>query len=603
MFFQRLWFKLVVGTLLLIAIFTGFLVYSAFQDFRQEVTHHEEILLRGEVSNLAILLDSILTEQLNLGSTLPFFSEVSYLLKGEDLQEEVKEILANVKENNRYIMGIRVIDRDGEIIGTSDSGLGVDLSDRDYFLAAMDGKQFISSISISRVTGNLFYAVASPVFYEGESIGATSLVIDWSQMVEDVFVRDSQRLTGESIILDEEGYYLAHGDSSVELLADSILAHPFGEEILSFEGGFFESGEGRDRVWIAQSFLSTGWRILSFDEESSILSQVFANRRRSIIILSISLFVLGFFLFFFLSRLVIHPLNTFNGVIGKLKEGDLKVGVDVQRRDELGEMASNLRSTISSLHKMVQGVESMARDVLHTSRIMSQDNQDLAQRTEEQATALEQVSSSIKDMSSTLMDSSSNATEADTLTNQTLESVKRGEGVIKEMQGAMEEITKGNRDISEIIATVNDIAFQTNLLALNAAVEAARAGEEGRGFAVVASEVRNLAHRTTESSKEIEDLIKSSFHKVTSGNRLMQETEEVLQGIVNNTREIAQLVGEIASSLKEQSQFSKEINSSIKELDEVTQQNASMVESIASSSQKMQDLADELASKVDAFNL
>ncbi|KID57354.1 hypothetical protein JF50_09040 [Pseudoalteromonas luteoviolacea] len=120
----------------------------------------------------------------------------------------------------------------------------------------------------------------------------------------------------------------------------------------------------------------------------------------------------------------------------------------------------------------------------------------------------------------------------------------------------IEALNKQSDQIDNIVSTISAIAEQTNLLALNAAIEAARAGEQGRGFAVVADEVRQLAARTSSSTTEIADVVKTNLtHSAEASESMRQSAEQVASGValiedLNTTiNEINQQVDSIVNTV------------------------------------------------------
>jgi methyl-accepting chemotaxis protein len=142
----------------------------------------------------------------------------------------------------------------------------------------------------------------------------------------------------------------------------------------------------------------------------------------------------------------------------------------------------------------------------------------------------------------------------------------------------MDKIKTSSEEIAKITDVIEAIAFQTNLLAINAGVEAARAGDAGRGFAVVATEVRALAHRTTQSAKDIKSLIGKSTVDVREGVDLVAQTGVTLDRIILQVEQTTSQSEEIARAAEQQAADIREVSEEIRQMDINTQQNAAMVE-------------------------
>lgn len=296
-------------------------------------------------------------------------------------------------------------------------------------------------------------------------------------------------------------------------------------------------------------------------------------------------------------------LDKAGGIVDQIADGHLNNRVDVEVRDEIGQMIEQLGQMDRQLARIVEQVRDSATSVDTAAQQIASGTDDLAQRTQEQASSIEETASSMEEMTSTVKNNADNAQEANQLASGTRQDAERGGEVVQKAVAAMRDIDESSGKIVEIISVIDEIAFQTNLLALNAAVEAARAGEQGRGFAVVATEVRNLAQRSAKAAKEIKELINDSVGKIKNGSQLVEESGETLEGIVENVRRVTEIVAEIAAASNEQASGIDQVNRAVMQMDEVTQQNASLVEETAAASRSMQEQAAQLLERVAFFSL
>ena len=283
--------------------------------------------------------------------------------------------------------------------------------------------------------------------------------------------------------------------------------------------------------------------------------------------------------------------------------GDLRAAAAVQGRDEAAQLMTALNQMNGSLVQIVSQVRDSSESIATGSREIASGSIDLSQRTEEQASNLQQTAASMEELSSTVRNNADTAAQANALASAAAAAAGQGGTVVAQVVNTMQGIAEASKRIADIIGTIDGIAFQTNILALNAAVEAARAGEQGRGFAVVAAEVRALAQRSAQAAREIKVLINDSVSQVESGSRLADNAGSAMGGIVDQVRQVSQLIAEIAGASSEQSKGIGQIGDAVNQLDQVTQQNAALVEESTAAAESLQHQAAELARLVGVFQL
>lgn len=295
-------------------------------------------------------------------------------------------------------------------------------------------------------------------------------------------------------------------------------------------------------------------------------------------------------------------------ITGRIKEitdgdGDLTARIESSRRDEIGELAQQFDAFIKRIDDTLQSVSSSTVSLQHASGEIAKGSQELAARTEQAASNLQQTSASMEEIAAVVNNASDSAEQADQLATSTRKFAQQGLQAMHSVEQTMDSISESSSEISNIVSLIESIAFQTNILALNASVEAARAGEHGRGFAVVAQEVRTLASRSSDASKNINELINTSMTRTQSGVDRVKKTGATMQEMVKSIERVADVIAEISSGAKEQSVGIGQVNDAVSELDSMTQHNASMVEESSAAAAELRAQAERLGALVGAFKL
>jgi methyl-accepting chemotaxis protein len=246
-----------------------------------------------------------------------------------------------------------------------------------------------------------------------------------------------------------------------------------------------------------------------------------------------------------------------------------------------------IRSITRAITESVTTIRDGAMQITSASDQVASSSASLAQGASEQASSVEEVSATLEESTAINTQNTDNARQADILAKNANDSAKAGYEKGEQLSHSMHAITESAAKISGIIKTIDQIAFQTNLLALNAAVEAARAGEHGLGFAVVADEVRNLAQRAASAAKETSDIIEEVVGQIKEGNEIALATHTSFQEIVEQSKKVSDLIGEIAIAGKEQAEGMNQINQAMGQVDQVTQQVAANSEEAAAAAEEL----------------
>ncbi len=255
---------------------------------------------------------------------------------------------------------------------------------------------------------------------------------------------------------------------------------------------------------------------------------------------------------------------------------------------ELEELMIRLRSMISLVRESVEKLSVSTKEIVERSGSQEKDFHDEYRVIHETAASVNEVSVAAKQSSQMVeyvfrasQEAMETAEEGHAMIERVMESMNVITRQVEDIAREILNLSERSQEIGKIVQAISDISKQTNLLALNAAIEAAGAGEHGKGFAVVAKEIRELASRSSDATREIENLIgiiqrstnaavmatEQGSKKVDAGASIVNSLKDSFQKIIQKFQEVVESAHQISTASQEQTVGARQVAMAISEID------------------------------------
>ncbi len=658
-------FRLIVGGCLAVAIpliLVGYLSVSRSAAALSDIARNSAA---AQAEKLALVISSTLDAQAKTAAAHAVDTNVRLIgqkvkevgleaaaAQVADLRQQMK---AKFKQLDSSYLGIFVTDDRGFMytgeLASGEEYKGVNLAGMDYFQQAkQSGKAVVGDIVASKVTGDIIYVLCAPIYSQAnEFVGIFGLSLKAQPLIGHV---SSVKVgsTGYAFMCDHTGLIIAHPKKELEMKLD--LKTLAGMEEIT--GQMLAGATGSQNYVFKDVPKIAGyapvplkkWSIAVTQDEAEFLASSNAIRTSILMVTLVAVvLVCGMVLLF--SRSITGPLNKAVAGLEDIAqgEGDLTMRLQVQSRDEIGELArwfnlfiEKLQGIIGQIADNTRSIDGSSNDLARIAAQLSVNSEDTSQRADNVAAAAEEmtvnlnnvaaameqsttntsmVASAAEEMTATIGEIANNAQKAHSIS---LAAVEQAEATSRKMA----ELGKAAQAISKVTEAITEISEQTNLLALNATIEAARAGEAGKGFAVVANEIKELAKQTAAATHDIKQQIEEvqATTTVTVG-----EIDEITK-VINTINEIVAIIStavgeqngatqEIAANIAQASQGMSEVNENVSQSSvvaasitkDITTVNTASAEITRSSHQvktsatDLQQLAARLKEIVDGFKI
>lgn len=589
-------FKLIMAFLVpaVLIVVVGLVSYSRS---KATIIKNYEETTQGNMDNSAMYFNLLMTDieskstQIANNENLVFYYARygSYsIAEANTFFTDAKNAMASIVHSSDGIYNAYAFGKEGVPISTLSKEPAADIYES--FIESEDAKRWgeMAVSSSGRKAAWLGYhdtidqaTTASPEYYAASYIrtfsrGEGYIVIDlMKNEVEEVLANSISNDGALSIFITNDGRQTVAGAGGVSSEQINNMTNISEEEYYKNilrseeESGFgYIDFMGESSLFVFSKIGNTGAVVCSIIPESDIYSSL-GTIRTTILIMVLIACAIAVTIGLLSTNDISKVINKFSSSFRQVAEGNLKLRINSNRKDEFGDLARDMDIMMETVQDLVgemadfsYGVSAAAVNVSKASSEILDAVNDVYDITKvmglgvnDQRVDIENSYSQMTGFAQQINEAYKDTKQVDDLADTTQNTVRNGQKIVNDLMTQVtstseitgviiddiKELQEHSNNIGIVVEAINEIAATTELLALNASIEAARAGSSGRGFAVIASEIRKLAEQSLNSVKEIEDMI-ISIQDMTKRTSLSADKAKNMLGTqaesLNNTVEL-----------------------------------------------------------------
>ncbi|UZW13080.1 methyl-accepting chemotaxis protein [Clostridium pasteurianum] len=454
---------------------------------------------------------------------------------------------------------------------------------------------------------------------------------------------------GYGVLLSNDGTFVVHPNKNwamkekVSTVNDPAMQR-ISELAASGKSGVYRYSEGKEKkIAFYDSASIADWTVVNVVYEDELFASSNKLLTIMLIIACIIIAIVSLTIYFAASHLI-KPLTKLNDFAEIVSTGDLSGSIEINSKDEIGNLARAFNNTIGALRGIVGDISVEAEKVNNLSSNLATSCNDSSKVTEEVAKAIqvvaensteqakqvglsadktvemEEASRSVTDKCNYMIETAEQSHNISAVAFEAVEKAIYSMKVIVENNeknlGESKLLLEKSSEIGKIVEVITGIANQTNLLALNAAIEAARAGEQGKGFAVVADEVRKLAEQSAVAANQISNLISGiqtqiasitdsmndGSQEITSGMETAAEAGTHFDDIEKAISNIFSVVRDVNSATETMIETASSTVTEMKSTSSISEQTAAATEEVSAAAEEQAVTMDEIGNTANQLS-